>query len=225
MTRNIATVLVFSLTFAACDSQSRVTNDPEHENQGVFYFGDEASARVQQKLVQSTRIREILHGPQGAGFATGRGMTLEQAKASVEESIAYYERALFQMSPAGAVARLETQLRSAEENLAMLRGPSGPDIAAERGMTLEQALAELERRIRLYDRHIEHRRAAADGLNNIALDNDDCSDPVNLVHMTPGLELPHYDPNLNATHAYMSASHLSENDARQEIWLLAVPNG
>ena len=191
MTRTVSFFSFVALTSAACDFHSRVTEVPEQENQGVFHHGDEAIARFEQDLAESTRIREILHGPQGAAFAAGRGMTLERAKAGVEESIAYTRRALFRMSPAGAIARLETHLSNAQEELAMLRGPSGPDIAAERGTTLKEAVAELERRIRMYARNIEARRAAAGGMSDSGLE-DDCTDPVDLDHMDPGLAWPHH---------------------------------
>lgn len=173
--RCLVVALVASLVSVACDSPHDVSGKLKPEPRGTFQFGDSAVGTAERWLSEATRIREILHGPQGAGFAASRGMTLDQARASVEESIAYYKRTLFRMSPAGAIARLEGQRRNALEELEALTGPAGRGIAADLGMTLEQAVAELEGRIELFSRHIAARRASLRG--DRALD-DDCSSPA-----------------------------------------------
>ncbi len=217
-------IILASLSLAmACDSPNGTTDAPQ-ESQGTFYHGDEAVAIMKQWLAESMLQRRLLHGPQGARLAASRGMTLERARAANAEAIAYYGRNVFEMSPAGAIARLDGQLREAKEDLMLLQGPQGMQVAADRGVALERAVADAKDLIVAIERNLEARREALHE-PDAAADDYDCAEPALMSSAHVGLEWPDHDENANVTRASMRASHLSQGKARQEIMPILTVDG
>ena len=149
-------VACVAVAILACESP--VGEDPKPPPPGQFFFGDEATAEVKRLLEREVQAREVLKGPHGARLAASWGLPLDEAIAAASESIEHFTDILDTFSGKAYITLLEGEVRAAQATLEALKGPQGTRRAAELGMTLTAAIADVEEKIGAYGRALAIRR-------------------------------------------------------------------